>query len=115
MKISSLTLAFALFLPSFVYADAQCGPFHLAGQAADGGWLTVDGQKVKQRKVTFLKEKGDTDNVKMHWTVAATKFSGNYAMDYLSKAGKATLEVEIVRSSRSQIKLSGSYDCQRSD
>lgn len=111
---SGLLIA-ALSLPFFASADMQCGPFHLAGTTPNGGWATVNQVKTTKQKVTFLKQKGDADNVKMHWIVAATKFQGNYAMDYLNQAGKATLDVEVVRSSRSQIKISGSYDCQRKE
>lgn len=113
MRKLSSGVAIAAFLLSFsAVADMQCGPFHLAGITKEGGWATVNDVKTTKQKVTFLKQKGDADNVKMRWIVAATKFQGNYAMNYLSQAGKATLDVEIVRSSRSQIKISGAYDCQ---
>jgi len=112
MKLISRTaIAITFSLPLFAFADVQCGPFHLAGQTADGGWATVDGMKTRHQKVVFLQQKGDSNNVKMHWTVAATKFQGDYGMAYQNKKGEATLNVEVMRSSRSQIKISGSYDC----
>lgn len=114
MKKLSFGLLIATLLHSFsAVAAMQCGPFRLAGVTKEGGWATVNAVKTTRQKVTFLKQKGDADNVKMRWVVAATKFQGDYVMNYLSQAGKATLDVEIVRSSRSQIKISGAYDCQR--
>ncbi|MGK6325611.1 hypothetical protein ACMGEE_00715 [Erwinia sp. DT-104] len=108
-------LAVALALPQLALADVKCGPFRLAGQTANGSWATVDGVKTRRQQVSWLQQKGDVDNVKMHWTVAATKFQGDYGMTYLNKAGSATLDVEVLRSSRSQIKISGSYDCRKID
>ncbi|WP_380177864.1 hypothetical protein [Kalamiella sp. sgz302252] len=113
MKSINILAALLLSLPLITQADSQCGPFHLAGQAADGGWASVNGVATTRRKISWSEQKGDPDNVKMHWTVAATKFQGNYGMDYVSQQGKATLDVEVMRSSRSQIKISGSYDCHK--
>ncbi|WP_312046824.1 hypothetical protein [Erwinia sp.] len=116
LKISSAffpLLAALLFLPQHAFADVKCGPFQLAGQTMNGSWSTVNGVKTRKQQLTWLKQKGDTDNVKMHWIVAATKFQGDYGMTYLNKAGNATLDVEVLRSSRSQIKISGSYDCHK--
>lgn len=108
-------LAAALALPQLAFADVKCGPFRLEGKTANGSWATVDGVKTRRQQVSWLQQKGDVDNVKMHWTVAATKFQGDYGMTYLNKAGSATLDVEVLRSSRSQIKISGSYDCRKID
>lgn len=113
MKTKALWFFIALTgaAPSISFADSQCGPFRLAASPVTGYWTTVNGEKVRDEKVTFLKSKGDLDNVRMKWTVAATKFSGDYAMEYVNKAGKPDLNVEIIRTSRSQIRISGSYDC----
>lgn len=102
----------AVSAPLIAVADSQCGPFHLAMNPAHEV-TRVNGIKPTNKKVSFLREKGDYDNVKMQWTVAATKFQGKYRMDYVNQQGKAALNVEIVRTSQNQIRIRGSYDCEK--
>ena len=82
------------------------------GQNGANGTVRINGVKPKVQKVTFLQQKGDYQRVKIHWVVAATKFSGNYAMDYVNADDKPTMHVEIMRTQQSQIRISGDYDCQ---
>lgn len=100
-------------IPLTSLADTQCGPFHLQTPASEGKVSSVNGVKVRKQKIDFLEQKEDYNNVSMRWMVAATKFQGDYVMHYMNKKGKGTLDVEIVRSSRSGIRISGSYDCEK--
>jgi hypothetical protein len=88
----------------------KCGAFSVSPGA--NGTVRINGVKPKVQKVTFLQQKGDYQRVKIHWVVAATKFSGNYAMDYVNADDKPTMHVEIMRTQQSQIRISGDYDCQ---
>ncbi|AUX93626.1 hypothetical protein [Mixta gaviniae] len=111
--ILAIVAALAASAPLVCLADAQCGPFHIGALPAKNGGTTINGVKPLSQKVTFLQQKGDYDNVKIKWIVPATKFQGNYSMNYLNKSGTATLEVEVVRTSRSQIRIHGLYDCEK--
>ncbi len=113
----NVILAVSAFLisstPPICLADIQCGPFHLQLPAHKGPAASVNGVKVRKQQVKFLQDKEDYNNVDMRWIVAATKFQGDYAMHYVNKKGRGMLDVEIVRSSRSGIRISGSYDCEK--
>lgn len=88
----------------------KCGAFNVSPAA--NGTVRINGVKPKVQKVTFLQQKGDYQRVKIHWVVAATTFTGNYAMDYVNADDKPTMHVEIIRTQQSQIRISGDYDCQ---
>ena len=110
-KIMTLSVMMAVTMP--VLAAVQCGPFHLVKH--QDGTLYVNEARPKTQKVTFTGKQGDYDNVKYHLVVKNTKAPGMLAMDNLYQNGKATLNVEVVRTSASQIRLSGSYDCDKAD
>lgn len=110
--ILAVTTCLFSSIPLTSLAETQCGPFHLQS-SAEGKVSSVNGVKVRKQKIDFLARKEDYNNVSMRWIVAATKFQGDYAMHYVKQKGKPTLDVEIVRSSRSGIRISGSYDCEK--
>lgn len=107
----TVLLATLLAVSAASQAAVKCGPFtividnHLNAR--------IDGNKPKQQKITFTGKQGDYDNVNYHWTVKNARAPGMLKMDHLYLSGKATLAVEVVRTSASQIKLSGSYDCHK--
>lgn len=73
----------------------------------------VNGVNAKINSTTFLKAKDDYDNVKLHWRVKNAKAPGMIDMDLVTRQGKSLLDAEIVRTSQSQIKIRGSYDCEK--
>lgn len=89
----------------------QCGPFKI--ESDEKGAVTVNGASAKIKSTTFLKAKNDDDNVRLHWRVKNTKSPGMIDMDLVTREGKSELEAEIVRTSPSQIKIRGSYDCEK--
>lgn len=84
MRIKTLAFAVCLF-PSVVFADSQCGPFHLGTSKEDDGWARINGAKPESQKFTFLKSQGDYDNVKMQWMVPTDAPGKWYGMDYVKK------------------------------
>lgn len=89
----------------------QCGPFKIESNGK--GTVSVNGASTKIKSSTFLKAKDDYDNVKFHWRVKNTKAPGMIDMDLVTRQGKSVLEAEIVRTNQSQIKIRGSYDCEK--
>ncbi|MGB9098177.1 hypothetical protein [Erwinia sp.] len=106
-----LLLSTLLLCVSPAMAAMQCGPFQL--DRHQDGTVFVNKVKPTQQKVTFTGEKGDYDNVKIHLRVKNTKAPGMLDMDQAVEHGKATLNVKVVRTSASQIRISGSYDCEK--
>ncbi len=56
------------FLPLHAIADSQCGDFKI--HWSEDGWARVNGAKPESQKVTFLKDNGDYNNVKIQWVIA---------------------------------------------
>lgn len=108
---TSLLLSTLMLCLSPAMAAMQCGPFHL--DRHQDGSVYVNNTKPSQQKVTFTGDKGDYDNVKIHLRVKNTKAPGMLDMDQTVQHGKATLNVQVVRTSASQIRISGSYDCEK--
>ena len=108
--VTAMLMAGKLFAASDAVPAMKCGAFSISPAA--NNTVRINGVKPKVQKVTFLQQKGDYQRVKIHWVVAATKFTGNYAMDYVNADDKPTMHVEIIRTQQSQIRISGDYDCQ---
>ncbi|WP_265911171.1 hypothetical protein [Erwinia billingiae] len=114
---ASVMIKTSLFLSTLMLcllpamAAMQCGPFHL--DRHQDGSVYVNNTKPTQQKVTFTGDKGDYDNVKIHLRVKNTRAPGMLDMDQAVQHGKATLNVQVVRTSASQIRISGSYDCEK--
>lgn len=108
-------MAFTLMLVSLSPAIAamQCGPFKLE-QQQDGLFL-VNGVKPKKQTLTFTGKKGDDQNAAYRLLVKNTKAPGMLTLDHVYHNGTATLKAEIVRTSSSQIKLTGFYDCEKKE
>lgn len=108
-KAILLAALFAVSAPTL--AAVKCGPFTIAIENHRDA--RIDGHKPTRQKITFTGEKEDYDNVKYHWIVKNDRAPGMLSMDHVYQAGRATLAVEVVRTSPGQIKISGSYDCQK--
>lgn len=106
-------MAFSLMVITLSPALAafQCGPFKLEPQ--QDGAIFVNGVKPEKQTMTYTAKKGDRENVAYHLLVKNTKAPGMLALDHVYHNGTATLKAEIVRTSSSQIKLTGSYDCEK--
>ena len=105
-----------IFIASFIsltvpaFAATQCGPFYL--KADKSGWFSVNGERAKTQKVTFAKEKSDYDNATVKLRVKNSKAPGMVEMEQTTRNGKGLLRAEIVRTSQSQIRIRGDYDCE---
>lgn len=99
--------------PLMASADSQCGPFHLGTSSKNDGWARINGAKPTSQKVTFLKQRGDYDNIQMQWMVPRTDYPGYYGMDYVKRNGKAILNVEAIRSNMNEPRMFGTYDCKK--
>ncbi|KGT86127.1 hypothetical protein NG99_26860 [Erwinia typographi] len=110
MNTKSLGLLLFILFSSSAGAAMQCGPFNIAPHP--DGDIYVNGVRARTQKVTFTDKKGDYNNVKIHLLVKNTKAPGMLSIDQLNHQGKASLKVEVVRTSASQIRLTGSYDCE---
>ncbi|WP_052118411.1 hypothetical protein [Erwinia oleae] len=94
-------------------ANSQCGPFELGTSQQNDGWARINGIKPVSQKVTFLKQQGDYDNIKMQWMVPRNDYPGFYGMDYVKRSGRAVLNVEALRSNTDQPRHFGSFDCMK--
>lgn len=91
-------------------AATQCGPFYIKSDSK--GWFSVNGERAKNQKVTFAREKGDYSNATVKIRVKNSKAPGMVDMEQTNRDGKGLLRAEIVRSSQSQIRIRGDYDCE---
>lgn len=107
-KIILIASLIGLTVPAF--AATQCGPFYL--KADKSGWFSVNGERAKTQKVTFAKEKSDYDNATVKLRVKNSKAPGMVEMEQTTRNGKGLLRAEIVRTSQSQIRIRGDYDCE---
>ncbi|MDQ1214479.1 hypothetical protein [Pantoea anthophila] len=106
-KVILIACLFALSAPAL--SATQCGPFYL--KADKNHWFSVNGERAKTQKVTFSKEKGDYENATVKLRVKNTRAPGMVDLEQTTRAGKAELRAEIVRTSQNQIRIRGSYDC----
>lgn len=113
MMKQTVLLAILLAASAASQAAVKCGPFTIVIDSHHHA--LIDGNKPRQQKITYTGRQGDDDNVNYHWIVKNARAPGMLKMDHLYQSGKATLAVEVVRTSASQIKLSGSYDCHKID
>lgn len=107
------TLIALIILTPTAFAATQCGPFYLKPDSS--GWFSVNGERAKTQKVTFLKQKGDYANATVKLQVKNTKAPGMVDMEQTTRDGKGMLRAEIVRTSQSQIRIRGAYDCEQAD
>lgn len=114
---TALTLALLLSSQAVSAANdkpyMKCGPFVFATPASEDGWVRINGLKPVSQKVTFIKQQGDYENIQMQWIVPRTDFPGHYGMDYIKHNGKATLNVEAIRSNMNELRMFGTYDCKK--
>lgn len=105
-----ILIASLISLSASAFAATQCGPFYL--KTDKSGWFSVNGERAKTQKVTFAKEKGDYDNATIKLLVKNSKAPGMVDMELTNLEGKGLLRAQIVRTSQSQIRIRGLYDCE---
>ncbi|NBB57018.1 hypothetical protein GU930_18100 [Pantoea vagans] len=108
--LKKIILIMSLFsLSSPVFAATQCGPFYL--ETDQHGWFSVNGERAKTQKITFTRGKDDYDNATVRLLVKNSKAPGMIEMEQMTQEGKGILRAQIVRTSQSQIRIRGLYDC----
>ncbi|CAI0905953.1 hypothetical protein [Serratia quinivorans] len=112
MIIRKMALAITLLSASvFASAAQQCGGFYLKGHS--DGLVYVNGVKPLSQKVTFLKAKGDYDNVMFQWMVEDAKTGQLLGMESVRRDAKSILNVEAVRNNMDAPRVFGTYDCEK--
>lgn len=107
MKLVIFTIA-ALF--SFqAIADSQCGDFKI--HWADDGFARVNGAKPDSQKVTFLKNDGDYNNIKIEWRLATNQPGRWVGMEFIGRNGKAILNAQWLQANMDAPRQYATYDC----
>ncbi|EAR8227847.1 hypothetical protein E2V00_21450, partial [Salmonella enterica] len=100
--------ALLVSISSTSFADTGCGPFLINWKAQDG-LARINGHKPETQKITFLKQKGDYDNVNIQWMVPG---NGRWlGMDFVARNGKPILNVEVIRKNMDEPREFWTYDC----
>lgn len=108
--IKKALLVVLLASPLLVSAKGmRCGPFRL--EAANDGFMHINGQKPETQKMTFLKQKDDYDNLKMQWMMPDKQTGRWLGFDYIKRNNKAILNVEGIRMNMDEPRVFGTYDC----
>lgn len=111
MLTKLILITSVIFVSAPALSATQCGPFTL--KSDKNGWFLVNGERAKTQKVAFSKQKGDYDNATVKLRVKNTKAPGMIDLEQTTRDGKGMLRAEIVRTSQSQIRIRGDYDCDK--
>lgn len=71
----------------------------------------INGIKPESQKITFLKQQGDPENVKIQWMLPDPETGRWLGMDFIKRDGKGILNVEAVRMNMDEPRVFGTYDC----
>lgn len=107
--IIGIFLASAALLPLQVLADSQCGDFKV--HWSEDGMARINGAKPESQKVTFLKDKGDYNNVKIEWRVATDQPGRWVGMEFIGRDGKAILNAQWLQADMNAPRQYATYDC----
>lgn len=107
--IIGIFLASAAILPLQVLADSQCGDYKV--HWAEDGMARINGAKPESQKVTFLKDKGDYNNVKIEWRVATDQPGRWVGMEFIGRDGKAILNAQWLQANMNVPRQYATYDC----
>lgn len=100
-----------LLLTAQAFADQKCGIFDI--HWADDGLARVNGVKPETQKITFLKNKGDYNNLKMEWTVATNQLGRWIGLEYINRSGKIILNAQLLQASMDAPRQYATYDCRK--
>lgn len=100
---------FAVLISAPAFADQQCGDFKI--HWADDGFARVNGAKPESQKVTFLKNDGDYNNVKIEWRLATNQPGRWVGMEFIGRNGKAILNAQWLQANMDAPRQYATYDC----
>lgn len=109
MRKVIIALAMASFLPATSLAAFKCGNWLL--DVNKSGETTLNGQVTNTQKVKFLGKDGDYANMKIDMALAPARDGNMYGFEFIKRAGKAFLNVELLRANMDAPRLFGTYDC----
>ncbi|MNB62552.1 hypothetical protein D3C81_47670 [compost metagenome] len=104
-----IILAAATLFPLQALADSQCGDYKI--HWAEDGMARVNGAKPESQKVTFLKDKGDYNNVKIEWRLATDQPGRWVGMEFIGRNGKAILNAQWLQANMDAPRQYATYDC----
>lgn len=87
----------------------KCGKWLV--DANESGETTINGVVTNTQKVTFLKAKGDYSNMKLEMILSPAPDGYAYGYELIKRDGRSFLNVEALRSSMSEPRVFGTYDC----
>lgn len=64
-------------------------------------------------KITFLKNKGDYNNIKMDWRMATDQPGRWVGLEYINRNGKAILNAQWLQASMDSPRQYATYDCRK--
>jgi hypothetical protein len=99
------------FFSLHTIADSQCGDFKI--HWSEDGWARINGAKPESQKVTFLKDKGDYNNVKIEWRVATNQPGRWVGMEFIGRDGRAFLNAQLLQASMQAPREIETYDCMK--
>jgi hypothetical protein len=97
------------FFSFHAIADSQCGDFKI--HWSEDGWARINGAKPESQKVTFLKDEGDYNNVKIEWRVATSQPGRWVGMEFIGRDGRAFLNAQLLQASMDAPREFATYDC----
>ncbi|MDN4299413.1 hypothetical protein OA788_18245 [Citrobacter freundii] len=100
---------FAVLISAPAFADQQCGDFKI--HWADDGLARINGAKPEMQKITFLKNQGDYNNIKMDWRMATDQPGRWVGLEYINRNGKIILNAQWLQASMDAPRQYATYDC----
>ena len=117
-KIFIVAVFFICMNSSYAVGDTymKCGSFIFSTSGNNDGFPRINGAKPETQELTFLKGKGDYDNVKLEWMMATNQPNTWVGLEYIKRNGKAILNAEWIRAGVTgvdQPRRLATYDCVR--
>ncbi|CUZ28962.1 MULTISPECIES: hypothetical protein [Serratia] len=111
MRKVIILLVMVSLLPTTCLAAFRCGNWLL--DVNKGGETTINGQVTNTQKVKFLGKDGDYANMKLDMVLAPASDGNMYGFEFIKRAGKAFLNVELLRTNMDAPRVFGTYDCNK--
>lgn len=102
---------FLFIVAPSVMAAAQCGGYHFT--IGDDGMGVINGDKTTSQKVTFLKNEGDWDQIKLDMSIMPASDGNMYGFEFIKRNGKDFLNVELLRANMDAPRIIGTFDCKK--
>ncbi|CAM3712007.1 hypothetical protein BS639_17220 [Rouxiella silvae] len=111
MTSRCLIIALTLMFSSSSMAAFVCGGWKLDVNSA--GETTLNGQVTDTQKITFLKKDGDYANIKMDMALSSSRDGNMYGFEFIKRAGRAFLNVQLLQARMDAPKVFGTFDCHK--